>query len=82
MTIIALTQSVLLGVVALVAYVVYVQIENYVVTPRIMKITAAATGTANNPPTRPNKDEPMRAAIIVTAPGTDIVFFIMRGVTT
>lgn len=36
-TLIALTQSLLYGVIALVAYVVYVQIENYVVTPRIMK---------------------------------------------
>lgn len=43
-TIIALTQSVLLGVVALVAYVVYVQIENYVVTPRIMKKTMSVPG--------------------------------------
>ena len=46
-----------------------------------IKIIAAATGTANNPPTRPNRDDPIRAAIIVTAPGTDIVFFIIRGVT-
>jgi predicted PurR-regulated permease PerM len=36
-TLIAATQSVVIGVVAFVAYVVYVQIENYVVTPRIMK---------------------------------------------
>lgn len=36
-TLIALTQSLLYGVIALVAYVIYVQIENYVVTPRIMK---------------------------------------------
>ena len=36
-TLIALTQSLLYGVIALVAYIVYVQIENYVVTPRIMK---------------------------------------------
>lgn len=43
-TIIALTQSVLLGVVAFIAYVVYVQIENYVVTPRIMKRTMAVPG--------------------------------------
>lgn len=36
-TLIALTQSVVIGVIAFVAYIVYVQIENYVVTPRIMK---------------------------------------------
>ena len=36
-TLIALTQSLLYGVIAFVAYIVYVQIENYVVTPRIMK---------------------------------------------
>jgi predicted PurR-regulated permease PerM len=43
-TIIALTQSITIGVIALVAYVVYVQIENYVVTPRIMKRTLAVPG--------------------------------------
>jgi len=36
-TLIALTQSVVIGVIAFVAYIIYVQIENYVVTPRIMK---------------------------------------------
>ena len=36
-TLIALTQSVVIGVIAFVAYIVYVQIENYIVTPRIMK---------------------------------------------
>ena len=36
-TLIAATQSVAIGIVAFVAYVIYVQIENYVVTPRIMK---------------------------------------------
>ena len=36
-TLIALTQSVAIGAIALVAYIIYVQIENYVVTPRIMK---------------------------------------------
>lgn len=36
-TMIALTQSLLYGVIAFVAYVVYVQIENYLVTPKIMK---------------------------------------------
>jgi len=43
-TIIALTQSVLLGVIAFMAYVVYVQVENYVVTPRIMKKTMSVPG--------------------------------------
>ncbi len=43
-TIIALTQSVPIGVIALVAYVVYVQVENYVVTPRIMKKTMSVPG--------------------------------------
>lgn len=36
-TLIAATQSVTIGIIAFVAYVLYVQIENYVVTPRIMK---------------------------------------------
>ncbi|MEY4968097.1 MAG: hypothetical protein RIQ73_796, partial [Actinomycetota bacterium] len=43
-TVIALTQSVPIGVIAFVAYVVYVQIENYVVTPRIMKKTMSVPG--------------------------------------
>ncbi len=43
-TIIALTQGVLIGIVAFVAYVVYVQIENYVVTPKIMKRTLNVPG--------------------------------------
>ena len=43
-TIIGLTQSVLLGLIAFLAYVVYVQIENYVVTPRIMKKTLSVPG--------------------------------------
>ena len=43
-TIIALTQSIAIGVIAFVAYVLYVQIENYVVTPRIMKRTLAVPG--------------------------------------
>jgi len=43
-TIIALTQSIAIGVIAFVAYVVYVQIEIYVVTPRIMKRTLAVPG--------------------------------------
>jgi predicted PurR-regulated permease PerM len=43
-TIIALTQSVSIGLIAFVAYVVYVQVENYLVTPRIMKRTLAVPG--------------------------------------
>jgi predicted PurR-regulated permease PerM len=43
-TIIALTQSIAIGVITFVAYVVYVQVENYVVTPRIMKRTLAVPG--------------------------------------
>ncbi len=43
-TIIALTQSIAIGIIAFVAYVVYVQVENYVVTPRIMKRTLAVPG--------------------------------------
>lgn len=43
-TAIALTQSVLIGLIAFVAYVVYVQVENYVVTPRIMKKTMSVPG--------------------------------------
>jgi predicted PurR-regulated permease PerM len=36
-TIIALTQSPLYGVIALILYTIYVQIENYIFTPKIMK---------------------------------------------
>ena len=43
-TLIALSQSLMIGVIAFVAYVVYVQIENYVVTPRIMKRTLSVPG--------------------------------------
>jgi len=43
-TIIALTQSVTIGVIAFIAYVVYVQVENYIFTPRIMKRTLAVPG--------------------------------------
>jgi predicted PurR-regulated permease PerM len=43
-TLIALSQSLVIGVVAFVAYVVYVQVENYVVTPRIMKRTLSVPG--------------------------------------
>jgi predicted PurR-regulated permease PerM len=43
-TLIALTQSVVIGAIAFIAYVVYVQIENYIVTPRIMKRTLSVPG--------------------------------------
>ena len=43
-TLIALTQSWVIGLIAFVAYVVYVQIENYIVTPRIMKRTLSVPG--------------------------------------
>jgi predicted PurR-regulated permease PerM len=43
-TLIALTQSPLIGLIVFIAYVVYVQIENYVVTPRIMKRTLSVPG--------------------------------------
>ena len=43
-TLIALTQSLVIGLVAFVAYVIYVQIENYVFTPRIMKRTLSVPG--------------------------------------
>ena len=46
-TLIAMTQSVTIGIIAFVSYVVYVQVENYVITPKIMKrrlaIPAAVT---------------------------------------
>ncbi len=43
-TIIALTQSVSIGLIAFVGYVLYVQVENYVVHPRIMKRNLAVPG--------------------------------------
>jgi predicted PurR-regulated permease PerM len=43
-TLIALSQSLLIGIIAFVAYVVYVQVENYVITPRIMKRTLSVPG--------------------------------------
>jgi predicted PurR-regulated permease PerM len=43
-TLIAFTQSPLIGLIVFVAYVLYVQIENYVVTPRIMKRTLSVPG--------------------------------------
>ena len=43
-TIIALTQSVTIGVAAFIGYVVYVQVENYIIKPQIMKRTLAVPG--------------------------------------
>jgi predicted PurR-regulated permease PerM len=43
-TIIATTQTVTTGIIAFVAYVLYVQVENYIVTPKIMKRTLALPG--------------------------------------
>ena len=43
-TLIAATQSVAIGIIAFLAYVLYVQVENYVVTPKIMKRTLALPG--------------------------------------
>lgn len=43
-TLVALTQSITIGVIAFLAYVLYVQIENYLVTPRIMKKTLSIPG--------------------------------------
>lgn len=43
-TLIALTQSVSTGVIAFLLYVLYVQIENYIVTPKIMKRTLSVPG--------------------------------------
>jgi predicted PurR-regulated permease PerM len=43
-TIIALTESVTVGVIAFVGYVVYVQVENYILTPKIMKRTLNVPG--------------------------------------
>jgi predicted PurR-regulated permease PerM len=43
-TIIALTQSVTIGLAAFIGYVVYVQVENYIITPKIMKRTLNVPG--------------------------------------
>jgi len=43
-TIVALTQSVSTGIIAFLLYVFYVQIENYLITPRIMKRSLAVPG--------------------------------------
>ena len=43
-TVIALTQSVAIGIAAFIGYILYVQIENYVIHPRIMKRNLAVPG--------------------------------------
>lgn len=43
-TIVSLTDSLTTAVIALAAYIVYVQIENYVITPRIMRKSLAIPG--------------------------------------
>lgn len=43
-TIIGLTQSVSTGVIIFILYVIYVQLENYLITPRIMKRSLAVPG--------------------------------------
>ena len=43
-TLIATTQSVTIGIIAFISYVIYVQVENYLVTPKIMKRTLALPG--------------------------------------
>jgi predicted PurR-regulated permease PerM len=43
-TIIAATQSVTIGLIGFLGYVVYVQVENYIITPKIMKRTLALPG--------------------------------------
>ena len=43
-TIIGLTQSISVGLIAFVAYVLYVQIENYIITPRVMKRSLSVPG--------------------------------------
>jgi len=43
-TIVALTQSVWTGIIAFLLYVLYVQIENYLITPKIMRKTLAVPG--------------------------------------
>lgn len=43
-TIIAATQSVTIGIIGFLAYVLYVQVENYIITPKIMKRTLSLPG--------------------------------------
>ncbi len=44
MTVVSLTDSLTTAAIALGAYIVYVQIENYVITPRIMRKSLAIPG--------------------------------------
>lgn len=43
-TIIALTQSIPIGLIAFAAYVTYIQVENYLITPRIMRRSLSIPG--------------------------------------
>lgn len=43
-TIVALTQSVTIGIIAFVAYVAYIQVENYFIAPRIMRRSLSIPG--------------------------------------
>ena len=43
-TIIALTQSIPVGLIAFTAYVIYIQVENYFITPRFMRRTLSIPG--------------------------------------
>ena len=43
-TLVALTQSVTTALIALISYVIYVQLENYVLTPRLMRRSLAIPG--------------------------------------
>ena len=43
-TVVSLTDSLTTAVIALSAYIVYVQVENYVITPRIMRKSLAIPG--------------------------------------
>ena len=43
-TLVSLTDSLSTAVIALVAYIIYLQIENYVITPRIMRKSLAIPG--------------------------------------
>ena len=44
MTVVSLTDSLTTALIALGAYIVYVQIENYVITPKIMRKSLAIPG--------------------------------------
>lgn len=43
-TLIATTQSLIIGLIAFISYVLYVQVENYILTPKIMKRTLSLPG--------------------------------------